>query len=84
MIPGGQLRDHSPVFRMQPDLAVQGIAQQTTLTILDSDPGFITGSLNAKHNHELYGKPRRLLHKVIFCLFLQTCIECAARLTVLY
>jgi small subunit ribosomal protein S21 len=48
---------------MDIDLTVQGVTQQTTRAIINSHTGFIAGSLNTKHNHGLYGKGQRLLHK---------------------
>ena len=65
VIPGRQLRYHAAVFGVQPNLAIQRITQQTALAVIDSNPGFITGSLDTQYNHGLYGNPQRLLHKVI-------------------
>ena len=65
MIAGCQLRDHPAVLRVQTDLAIQGIAQQTTLASVDSHAGFITGGFDTQHNHAVYGKRQRLLHKEI-------------------
>ena len=65
MVAGCQLWHDPAVLRMQTDLAIQGIAQQTMVTIVDGHTGFITGGLDTQHNHAVYGKRQRLLHKEI-------------------
>jgi len=41
------------------------MAEQALVAIVNGHTGFITGSLNSKHAHALYGNRQRLLHKEI-------------------
>ncbi len=66
MVTGRQLRHHTAVTRMQIDLAVQGMAQQAAVSGVQGHRGFITGGFDTEHDHDRYGKRRRLLHKANF------------------
>jgi len=57
VIPRRQFRHDAAVFAMHRDLRIQRIRQQTALAVIQRNTGFITGGLDAKHQHS-EGLPR--------------------------
>ncbi len=51
VIARGQLRHHAAVWRVQADLAVQRVAEQAALAVVQAKAGFVAGSFEAKDQH---------------------------------
>ena len=47
-----QLRDHTTIFRMDANLAVERIRQQAPVSVVQRHAGLITGSFDAKNYHD--------------------------------
>ena len=52
MIARGQFRHDATILGMQRDLAVQGVREQATITVIEGDTGFIAGSFKAQDQHD--------------------------------
>ena|SRR5690349_14002941 len=58
VVAGRQLGHYSSIFAMHFGLRVQRVAQQTSLTVIDSDAGFIAGGFNTENEQWRWDKKR--------------------------
>ena len=52
MIARGQFRHDAAILGVQRDLAVQGVREQATITVIEGDAGFVAGSFKAQDQHD--------------------------------